>query len=92
MPQGYPKVKTTSNKYDTLFDIYLNDIKSDIELDINFGNCIKIDDHLYSSLRTLSITTSQPTFYQAYHKIYQNCNKIVVRLHFRTDIGDLHLS
>lgn len=93
VPDKYPNVVLGVNKYNSYYDIYMNDILKDEELTLAYGNCKRTGEHLYSmKSRTLSITTTQPTLYTAYHKIYQNSTKIVGKLHFRTDIGDNFLS
>lgn len=93
VPDKYPNVVLGVNKYNSYYDIYMNDILKDDQLALAYGNCKRTGEHLYSmKSRTLSITTTQPTLYQAYHKIYQNSRKIVGKLHFRTDIGDNFLS
>lgn len=93
VPDKYPRVVLGINKYNSYYDIYMNDITTDEQLILAYGNCKKTGEHLYSmKSRTLTITTTQPTFYQAYHKIYQNSHKIVGKLQYRTDIGDKFLS
>lgn len=93
VPDKYPTVVLGVNKYNSYYDIYMNDIVEDEQITLAYGNCKRTGEHLYSmKSRTLSITTTQPTFYQAYHKIYQTCHKVVGKLHYRTDIGDKFLS